>query len=136
MKKYFLSILTLLFLLISVGCTSEKAGILFNKNPITEANALDNVNVFSPNQRIYYLIFIPKPVETKKIEIQIIKKDNDEERLGYQLYWSRSAVMKVDQMYYYDDYVVISEPGAYVMQIYSKDKPTKRLCMAPFWVRN
>ena len=136
MKKIILLIFTLFIAVFTVSCTGGKSGILFNSNKITMDNAFDYSTVFAPNQRIYYLVFTPKKIATKKIEIQIIKKDNKDERLGYKLYWSRTAVMKTDQIYYYDDYVVISEPGAYVMQVYSKDNPTKRLCMAPFWVRN
>ena len=136
MKKIILLIFTLFIAVFTVSCTSGKSGILFNSNKITMDNAFNYSTVFVFNQRIYYLVFMPKKIATKKIEIQIIKKDNKDERLGYKLYWSRTAVMKTDQIYYYDDYVVISEPGAYVMQVYSKDNPTKRLCMAPFWVRN
>ena len=135
MKK--LSVLISLFVIFfTSGCGSDKPAILFNQNKITVDNVMDYSNVFRPNQRIYYLVLIPKRIYTQRIEIQIIKKDNKEERLGYQLYWSHSAVLKSDEMYYYDDYVVISQPGAYVMQVYSKDNPTKRLCLAPFWVRN
>ena len=136
MKRLILVVLSLFLVVMTTACGREKAGILFNQHKITVDNAFDNTAVFAPNQRIYYLVFIPKKIATKRIEIQIIKKDNKEERLGYKLYWSRTASMTADQIYYYTDYVVLSEPGAYVMQVYSKDNPTKRLCMAPLWVRN
>ena len=137
MKRIVFLIAAILLIFMTSACNDEdKPAILFNKNRITVDNVFDYSHVFAPNQRIYYLILLPKKIETKKIEIQIIKKDNEYERLGYTLYWNHPAVLKEDQMYYYDDYVVISETGAYVMQVYSKDNPTKRLCTAPFWVRN
>ena len=117
------------------ACSSDKAAILFNREKITAQNVMNYSSVFSPNQRIYYLILIPKKIKTRTIEIHVIKKDNDYMRLGYNLYWSYSAYLKDDQMYYYDDYVVISEPGAYVMRVYSKDNPTKTLCMWQFFVK-
>ncbi len=117
------------------ACSSDKAAILFNREKITAQNVMNYSSVFSPNQRIYYLILIPKKIKTRTIEIHVIKKDNDYMRLGYNLYWSYSAYLKDDQMYYYDDYVVISEPGAYVMRVYSKDNPTKTLCMSQFFVK-
>ena len=117
------------------ACSSDKAAILFNREKITAQNVMNYSSVFSPNQRIYYLILIPKKIKTRTIEIHVIKKDNDYMRLGYNLYWSYSAYLKDDQMYYYDDYVVISEPGAYVMRVYSKDNPTKTLCMSQFVVK-
>lgn len=135
MKKLVLFFTALLVMFVTCSCTGDKPAILFNKNKITAENALDYSSVFMPNQRIYYLILLPKKIHTKTIEIQVIKKDNKYERLGYKLYWSYSARLKDDEMYYYDDYVVISEPGAYVMKVYSKDNPTKTLCMAQFFVR-
>ena len=117
------------------ACSSDKAAILFNREKITAQNVMNYSSVFSSNQRIYYLILIPKKIKTRTIEIHVIKKDNDYMRLGYNLYWSYSAYLKDDQMYYYDDYVVISEPGAYVMRVYSKDNPTKTLCMSQFFVK-
>lgn len=134
MKKLILFLMALV--MVTSACDSEKAAILFNRNKITAENVMNYSSVFQPNQRIYYLVLIPKKINTKSIEIQIIKKDNSYERLGYKLYWSYSAKLKDDQMYYYDDYVVIPETGAYVMKVFSKDYPTKTLCMAQFFVRN
>lgn len=137
MKRTILTILSLIILVFTSACTqTDKASILFNHNKITAENALDFSYVFQPNQRIYYLVLIPKKIQTRTIEIQIIKKDNKYERLGYKLFWSTTARLKDDQMYYYDDYVVIPETGAYVMKVFSKDDPTKTLCMSQFFVRN
>ena len=97
---------------------------------------MDYSFVFKPNERIYYLILIPKKVKTDRIDIQIIKKDNKYERLGYKLAWSYSARLYDDEIYYYDDYVVLSETGSYIMKVYSKDNPTKVLCMSQFYVKN
>ena len=133
MKK----LIALLFLMFfTSACTNEKAAVLFNNNPITAQNVMNYSQVFAPNQRIYYIVIIPEKIETRNIDIQIIKKDNKDERFGYTLYWTYSARLKDDQIYYYDDYVVISEPGAYVMKVFSKDKPTKTLCLGEFFVRN
>ena len=135
MKKIILCFLMLFVMTVFSACSRDKAAILFNREKITAQNVMNYRSVFSPNQRIYYLILIPKKIKTRTIEIHVIKKDNDYMRLGYNLYWSYSAYLKDDQMYYYDDYVVISEPGAYVMRVYSKDNPTKTLCMSQFFVK-
>ncbi len=135
MKKLVLVFMSLLVMVFSSACHSDKPGILFNMEPITTENAMHYTSVFDKNQRIYYLIFTPKPVETGMIEIQIIKKDNQYARYGYKLFWTHSARLKEEQIYYYDDYVVIPEKGAYIMKVYSKDNPTKPLCMAQFFVK-
>lgn len=135
MKKILLTLITLTLLFATTACTGDKPAILFNKNPITKENVMDYSSVFKPNVRIYYLVLLPKKVHSRYIYIQIIKKDNDMERLGYKLYWANTVRLKDEEIYYYDDYIVIGESGAYVMKIYSKDRPTQPLTMAQFFVR-
>lgn len=135
MKKILLIFASVFIMFFSCACHSDKPSILFNAEKITEENVMNYTSVFSQHQRIYYLILIPKRINTSMIEIQIIKKDNKYERLGYKLFWTYSARLKEEQIYYYDDYVVIPEKGAYIMKVFSKDNPTKVLCMAQFFVR-
>ncbi len=137
MKKIILILTALITLITTTACIDmgDKPAILFNKNPITKENVMDYSSVFKPNVRIYYLILMPKKVHSRYIYIQIIKKDNDMERLGYKLYWANTVRLKDEEVYYYDDYIVIGEPGAYVMKVYSKDRPTEPLTMAQFFVR-
>lgn len=135
MKKIILFFTTLLLMFTTAACTTDKPAILFNKNPITKETVMDYSTVFKPDVRIYYLILMPKKVHSRFIYIQIIKKDNSQERLGYKLYWSNTVRLKDEQVFYYDDYIVISQPGAYIMKVYSKDNPTVPLTMAQFFVR-
>lgn len=135
MKKIILFFTTLLLMFTTAACTTDKPAILFNKNPITKETVMDYSTVFKPDVRIYYLILMPKKVHSRFIYIQIIKKDNSQERLGYKLYWANTVRLKDEQVFYYDDYIVISQPGAYIMKVYSKDNPTVPLTMAQFFVR-
>lgn len=79
-------------------------------------------------------MLLPEKIRSRYIYLQIIKKDNKEGRLGYKIYYGKTVRLKDEQINYYDDYIVISEPGAYVMQIYSKDNPQKVLCVGQFFV--
>lgn len=135
MKKLILIFTCFLVMLVSSACT-DKAGILFNNNPITEENVLDNSVYFAAGQKIYYLILLPKNVRSRYLYIQIVKKDNDYGVLGYDLYWSRNVRLKDEEVNYFTDYVVINQKGFYIMQVYSKDNPTKRLTAAEFYVKN
>ena len=135
MKKLVLCLAVFLIVFCTCGCNRDKAAILFNRDKITVDNVMNYSTVFRPNERIYYFVIIPKKIKTRAINIQVIKKDNKYMTLGYNLYWSYSAVLKDDQMYYYDDYVVISQPGLYIMKVFSKDNPQKTLCMAQFLVQ-
>lgn len=114
---------------------SDKSGILFNNNPITEENVLDNSTIFTAGQKIYYLILLPKKVRSRYLYIQVVKKDNDYGRLGYDLFWSRNVRLKDEEVNYFTDYVVINQKGYYIMQVYSKDNPAKRLTAAQFYVK-
>lgn len=78
---------------------------------------------------------MPKKIHSRYMYMQIVKKDNDYERLGYKVYYGKDIRLKDEQVYYYDDYIVINQSGAYVMQIFSRDNPQKVLTMNEFWVK-
>lgn len=134
MKKLIL-ILVCFTIMFATSACSDKAGILFNNNPITEDNVMDYSSVFTTGQRIYYLILFPKEVRSRYIYIQVVKKDNDYGKLGYDLYWSKTIRLKDEDVNYFTDYVVVNQKGFYIMQVYSKDNPTKRLAAAEFTVK-
>jgi len=132
MRKLILSLLFLIFL--ASGCTTEKASILFNKYPVTEKNIYDYSTIFPAGRRIYYVILMPKKVESRYIYIQIVKKDNDYGQFGYQLIQTRNIRLKDEEVHYYTDYFVLNESGFYFMKVYSKDNPQKVLASAEFHV--
>ena len=135
MKKLVFLVFSVLIMFCATACTMDKASILFNHDPITKETVMNNTTVFDKGERIYYLILTPKTVHSRYIYIQIIKKDNDYNQFGYQLYWGNTVRVKDEQMYYYDDYIVINEKGNYIMKVYSKDKPQVPLTQAQFFVR-
>lgn len=135
MKKLWVLLISF-FIMIGVhGCNSDKPQILFNKHPFSQETMMATTNVFPPSERIYYLITVPKTIKSKKIFIQIVKLGS-EERLGYNLVWSKHVKLKEEQIYYYTDYVVLNETGAYLMKTYSNDEPTKILTTSQFYIRN
>ena len=89
MKKLVFCLISFFLLLtVTCACSKDKAAILFNRDKITVDNVMNYSFKFKPNERIYYLVIIPKKIKTRSIEIQVIKKDNSYMRLGYTLYWS------------------------------------------------
>ena len=125
----------LLIMMLTVGCTKpDKPAILFNRNPITEQNVYDYSVIFPVGARIYYLVLIPKKIESRYIYIQVIKKDNSYGRLGYNLVWTRNIRMKDEEINYFTDYLVLNEKGFYIMKVYSKDNPQQVLTSAEFRV--
>lgn len=124
------------------ACDTEKAQILFNKQPFRQNSMLSGTNVFKSGERIYYLITLPHSVESKRLLIQVVKTGgktltgDPADRLGYDLVWGKHVKLKDEQIYYYTDYLVFYETGAYIMTVYSRDNPTKILTSSQFYVKN
>ncbi len=139
MKKFLYVFLIFTFLScgVSFACFTKKNNsvILFNNHPITEQNIMDNSVEFPKGERIYYIITMPKFQYSRKLYIQIFKQDNALGQMGYKLVWSRDVKLKNEETTYYTDYVVLNSSGSYVMQVYSKDRPTKLYSRQEFWVR-
>ena len=138
-KTLILIIITIFIAIFASACSSEKSVILFNKYRFTSEtiNSNSNTNLFKPGDKIYYLVTLPKPVQSKLLMIQIVKVGGgDSERLGYELVWGKTVKIRDEQIYYYTNYIVLNQTGAYIMKVYSRDNPTKILTSAYFYVRN
>lgn len=133
MKRLLLVFIIFVMFLVT-GCDSKESHILFNKYPFTKDTMTSTTNVFSPGERIYYLVTTPQPVESKRLLIQVVKLGSSE-RLGYDLVWGKQVKIRDEQIYYYTDYFVFNEKGAYSMRVYSKDTPTKILSTNDFYIR-
>ncbi len=139
MKKTLTLIFTLFLAIFTSACNSEKSVILFNKYRFTQETITSNsnTNIFKPGDRINYLVTLPKPIESKLLLIQIVKIGGDkQERYGYELVWGKTVKIRDEQVYYYTNYIVLNDPGAYIMKVYSRDNPTKLLTSAYFYVKN
>ncbi len=139
MKKTLLLIITLFLTIFTCACNNEKSVILFNKYRFTKEtiNSNSNTNVFKPGNTINYLITLPEPVQSKLLLIQIVKiGGGKQERYGYELVWGKTVKIRDEQIYYYTNYIVLNQAGAYIMKVYSRDNPTKLLTSAYFYVRN
>ncbi len=134
MKKLILLFSILLTMVLTSACTSDKPAILFNKYPITEKNIYDYSKSFLVGRRIYYVVLMPKKVESRYLYIQIIKKDNNYGQFGYKLQQTYNIRLKDEEINYYTDYFVLNEKGYYFMKVYSKDNPQKPLAQADFYV--
>jgi hypothetical protein len=132
MKK----ILLFLFLaLLLTGCKKiDRPAILFNREQITEKNVMNYSNEFLAGQRVYYLVLMPKKVESRALFVRVIKKGSLD-RLGYSLYTAKDIRLKDEEIHYFTDYIVPNSKGVYVMKVYSKDRPTKTYTEAEFFVR-
>lgn len=135
MKRFLTFIILCIIALFTCACNKKESYVLFNKHPFTKDTMTSGTNVFAPGEKIYYLITTPKPVESKRLLIQVVKLGKNE-RLGYDLVWGKQVKIRDEQIYYYTDYFVFNETGAYTVKVYSKDEPTKILTTNDFYIRN
>jgi len=134
-KKSILLSLILLVLLGLSGCKKDDAVILFNHLPITKETILNNSKEFLPGGRIYYIVLVKKPLKSDMIRVQVLKQDEKAYVGGVKITYAEDFRLYKDQVYYYNDYVVIYEAGRYIMQIFSKDNMEYPLAISDFYVR-
>ncbi len=135
MKKFILTVVIILISVFSSACDNEESRVFFNTRPFDTNTITSNTTTFKPNQRIYYLITLPQPVKTQRLLIQIVKMGSND-KFGYDLVWGKQVKIRDEQIYYFTDYIVLSETGGYVIKVYSKDNPTKLLTSEEFFVKN
>lgn len=138
MKKF---ICFLLFLSVGVvfsGCSAPKQKnlILFNKEPITKENLLQNSSQFDINKRIYYVFMTEDKIESPMIRVQIMKREEKADFVMSKLAYSNDFRLYKDQIYYYNDYIVMHEAGYYCMVVYAKNRLDRPLASADFQVKN
>lgn len=125
-----------LILLFCSGCEQkEKANIIFNSEPITKETVMHPSREFAEGQKIYYLFFTPKKLETKFIRVQVFKVSDTVNRGGYTIYWTNDYRVMKQNMYYFYNNFTIHQKGRYVMQIFSINNLGKPLAYNEFWVR-
>lgn len=132
--KFFLLVMLVFAVIFTTAC-EKRAYILFNKYPFSEETMSSTTNVFKPGEKIYYLVTTPKTVKSKRLLLQVMKMGKHE-RLGYETVWGKQVKVRDEQVFYYTDYFVFHEAGAYEMRAYSKDEPTKLLTTNNFYIRN
>ena len=134
-KQLFCLVVICLISISLYGCSKNKAIILLNDYPISKENLLKNSIEFKTGYRIYYIFITEKQLTIKFIRIRIMKRD---EKAGYsrtKLVYADDFRLSQDQMYYYNNYVVINEAGYYTLFVYSKDDLRHPLAMADFEVK-
>lgn len=137
MKKNKIIILSICFLtlLCLCGCKRRTTAILFNSEPITKETILHNTNEFMMGKRIYYIFLTEKPLKSNIIRVEVKKKDEKSEFWGIKLVYGNDYRLSKDQIYYYNDYIVLHESGHYYMFVYLKDNLDKPLAYSDFYVK-
>lgn len=136
MYKTFLSILIIVFLTLGLtACNKPQALLIFNDNPITKENLLQNSSEFKVGKKFYYIFITEKPLETNIIRVRILKRDEKADYQPTKLVYSNDFKLNKDQIFYYTDYIVMNDTGYYYMLIYDKNYLDRPLVAADFRVK-
>ena len=134
-----IKILRLVFLVAIIlglsGCTFERGIILFNVQPITRENALQDQKVFNEGQRVYYLFIAPKKMKNEFIRVQIFKMTENAPWGGNEVVRTKDYRLMQDERYYQTNYFTLYEKGRYVMQVFSHSDFQHPLALNDFYVK-
>ena len=133
MKKILLTFF--LCAIFSSGFKFDRGIILFNIQPITEQNVLNNSKVFDIGERVYYLFIAPKRMKNEYIRVQIFKMTDKAPWGGNEVRRTKDCRLMKDEKYYHSDYFVLHEKGRYVMQVFSTDDFQHPLSIGDFYVK-
>lgn len=136
-KKLLFLIICFSFMFILCGCDKpNKSMILFNKNPITKDNLLTNSSEFLVGKRIYYIFISEERIDSNFIRVRVLKRDEKVNYVATKLLYSNDFRLYKDQVYYYNDYIVMNEAGTYCMLVYAGNNLNGPLAIADFQVKN
>ena len=128
--------IVLVFCLIGLtACTYERGLILFNVQPITRENALQDQKVFNEGQRVYYLFIAPKKMKNEFIRVQIFKMSDKAPWGGNEVVRTKDYRLMKDERYYQTNYFTLYEKGRYVMQVFSHEDFQHPLALNDFYVQ-
>lgn len=138
-KKRIIILLIIIAFCIAINpcfCKKPQTMIIFNKEPITAKNLTENSSEFELGERIYYLFITEKKLETDEIRVRVLKRDFKAHNELTKMVRSNDYRLYKDQMYYYNDYIVINESGDYCLIIHSKSNLIRPLAIGDFRVKN
>ena len=135
MKYLKLFILSLFCLICFSACVYERGLILFNVQPITRENALQDQKTFNEGQRVYYLFIAPKKMKNEFIRVQVFKMTDKAPWGGNEVVRTKDYRLMKDERYYQTNYFTLYEKGRYVMQVFSHDDFQHPLALNDFYIQ-
>lgn len=140
MKKLFLILICILFLFLPSyawwGKKSKPVLYLSSFDPriVKYDEKIENATVFKTNERIYFMIYVPKGFKSPYIKYQIVRQEDEAHTGGYKRI--RNITRRVDEKDTYVDYFTISRPGKYYIQVFDITNLQQWLAIGAFMVKD
>lgn len=117
------------------ACAYDRGLVLFNSEPITKQNMLNDKKTFSVGTRVYYLFLAPERMDNEFIRVQIFKMTDKAPWGGNEVVRTKDYRLMKDERYYHTDYFVLHEKGRYVLQVFSHEDFQHPLALNDFYVQ-
>jgi hypothetical protein len=117
------------------ACVYDRGLVLFNTEPITKQNVLNDEKIFKSGNKIYYLFLAPEKMKNEFIRVQIFKMTDKAPWGGNEVVRTKDFRLMKDEKYYHTDYFVLHEKGRYVLQVFSHDDFQHPLALNDFYVQ-
>ena len=117
------------------SCKYDRGIILFNSQPISKQNALNDQKTFESGQKVYYLFIAPKRMNNEFIRVQIFKMTDKAPWGGNEVVRTKDYRLMLDERYYHTNYFTLYDKGRYVMQVFSHSDFQNPLAINYFYIR-
>ena len=135
MKRIKLGLLVFILGILLSACSYEKGLILFNSEPITKQNILNDQKTFQIGARVYYIFLAPERMNNEFIRVQIFKMTDKAPWGGNEVVRTKDYRLMKDEKYYHTDYFVLHEKGRYVLQVFSHEDFQHPMALNDFYVQ-
>lgn len=134
------NIFIIIFLAISLcSCcvlpNKNGAGVLFSSRPISMQTLLEvkPEKNFQIGQKIFFTAYCEKGFGSGDLRIQILKKNEKVNILGYSIEHARDIEISPDKQYFSNTFHIYNK-GCYFFRLFAKEAPTRPLAETYFWI--
>ena len=120
--------------MISGCCSKDYMAILFNSEQINDKTIKTCSRYFKENQRINFVILSQENFSYPIIRLQILKKADNVEFLGYSLISTKDYRVSKNKNFFID-YFVINKKGKYIVQVFYLDNLNYPVIRDQFFVQ-
>lgn len=135
MKRIKFGLIVFIIGIILSACSYDKGLVLFNSEPVTKQNILNDKKTFPVGAKVYYIFLAPEKMDNEFIRVQIFKMTDKAPWGGNEVVRTKDYRLMKDEKYYHTDYFVLHEKGRYVLQVFSHEDFQHPMALNDFYVQ-
>lgn len=115
------------------GYAKNKAYVIFSSRPIT-TETLQTEKIFNIGETINFAVLSPNGFKNPLIRIQIIKKSDKTDIMGYTMAQARDIEIDTSKNYFINSFCLYNAGGFY-FRVFSHDDFKKPILESEFWIK-